>query len=150
LHEGSGGAREFGGEVSAWLSAWAALGADARTPTGTVIKHLVSLVLELKEQQMALKDVVTAMQKEQADLVARVASQQGVVASVKTLLQGQAAQIAALKAQIQELIDAGTADQASLDALTQVVASLDAQEKAFGAQQQELADAVAANNTVQG
>jgi Mg2+ and Co2+ transporter CorA len=136
--------------VSAWLSAWAALGADARTPTGTVIKHLVSAILDLKEQQMALKDLVTAMQKEQADLVARVASQQGVVASVKTLLQGQAAQIAALKAQIQELIDAGTADQASLDALTQVVASLDAQEKAFGAQQQELADAVAANNTVQG
>jgi chromosome segregation ATPase len=136
--------------VSAWLSAWAALGADARTPSSTVIKHLVSAILDLKEQHMALKDVVAAMQQEQADLTARVESTKGVVASVKTLLQGQAAQIAALKAQIQELIDAGTADQASLDALTQVVASLDAQEKAFGAQQQELADAVAANNTVQG
>jgi DNA anti-recombination protein RmuC len=96
-----------------------------------------------QEKQMAKKlaEYVAEIQGNMNDLAAKVQGQTTVIGGVKTVLEGQAAQIAALKQQVQDLIDAG----GDVTTLEPIVAALQAQEDALAANTQALADATVAN-----
>lgn len=111
-----------------------------------VLLALVTTLLDMKESHMKLSDFVAKLQSNVQELTAKVTAQTTVVGSVKALLSGQAAQIAALRAQVQELIDAGGSPE-HLAALQQVVDALDAQEATITQHTEELAQAAAANTT---
>lgn len=88
-----------------------------------------------------LAEYVAEIQGNMNDLAAKVQGQTTVIGGVKTVLEGQAAQIAALKQQVQDLIDAG----GDVTTLEPIVAALQAQEDALAANTQALADATVAN-----
>ncbi len=102
--------------------------------------------LSQQEISMAkkLSEFATEFQTRFDALTADVAAGKTVSESAITLLNGIAAQNAAFKAQIQELIDAAGTDEdrAKLQAIAD---GMDAQNAAMDAQRQALADAITAN-----
>jgi hypothetical protein len=96
-----------------------------------------------EESKMAKKlaEYVAEIQGNVTDLTAKVSAQTSVIGGVKVLLEGQAAQIAALKAQVQELIEAG----GDVTTLQPIVDALQAQEDALAANTDALSAAAVAN-----
>jgi hypothetical protein len=99
-----------------------------------------------EELKMAKKlaEIVADIEKNNADQNAIIAQQTTVIDGVKVHLQGTAAVIAALKAQVEELIAAG-GDPAQLAKLEALAASMDAAEAATTANTDALAAALIAN-----
>jgi hypothetical protein len=99
-----------------------------------------------EELKMAKKlaEIVADSEKNNADQNAIIAQQTTVIDGVKVHLQGTAAVIAALKAQVEELIAAG-GDPAQLAKLEALAASMDAAEAATTANTDALAAALIAN-----
>jgi hypothetical protein len=96
-----------------------------------------------EELKMAKKlaDYVAEIQGNVTDLTVKVSAQTSVIGGVKVLLEGQAAQIAALKTQVQELIEAG----GDVTTLQPIVDALQAQEDALAANTDALSAAAVAN-----
>jgi hypothetical protein len=99
-----------------------------------------------EELKMAKKlaEIVADIEKNNADQNAIIAQQTTVIDGVKVHLQGTAAVIAALKAQVEELIAAG-GDPAQLAKLEELSAAMDAAEAATTANTDALAAALVAN-----
>jgi predicted nucleic acid-binding Zn-ribbon protein len=105
-----------------------------------LLKHLVHLLTKTYTQGRHLMALVQDIQAQITALQASVGKETTVVESVKTLVQGLAATIAALKQQLADAIANG-ADPAALQA---VLDSLTAAETTIEANTQALADAVTA------
>jgi deoxyribodipyrimidine photolyase-like uncharacterized protein len=99
-----------------------------------------------EELKMAKKlaEIVADIEKNNADQNAIIAQQTTVIDGVKVHLQGTAAVIAALKAQVEELIAAG-GDPVQLARLEELSAAMDAAEAATTANTDALAAALVAN-----
>jgi hypothetical protein len=99
-----------------------------------------------EEAKMAKKlaEIVADIEKNSADQLAIIGQQTTVIDGVKVHLQGTAAVIAALKAQVEELIAAG-GDPAQLAKLEELSAAMDAAEAATTANTDALAAALVAN-----
>ena len=91
---------------------------------------LTAHTLETGDARMAkqLKEFVTELQSRVGKLTEDLKAQTTVVGAVKTLVTGSAAQIAALKQQVQDLVAAGTVDATVLQP---IVDAIDATEKAL-------------------
>lgn len=110
-----------------------------------VLSHILTALdnIEGMENSMAKKlaEYVADINAKIAALTANVAAQTSIVGSAKTLLEGLTATVAALKQQVQDLIDAG----GDVTTLQPVLDMLTAQEAALKANGETLMTAVVQN-----
>lgn len=118
---------------------------DIRALLPMLVQSLIQIVDHLSIQGVdmakSVAEFAAEFQAASAKLTAEVAEQKSVVASVKVLIQGQAAQIAALKAQLEEAIAAG----GDATVLQPILDSVTAQLQALSDSTDDAAAAVVAN-----